>query len=159
MRLFILAAACALALGTQTAAAQQANSQPVTASNAQNRIALSSRPEAAKPIRAMRLACAPIVGRVYEPNGNPLMGATLLVKGTHQIYVTDSEGKFQLTDPVYEGQVLTIGAAGYNPQDVPLTDCTLPRLVLEKDPTARIKRNGKRAGQVTRLNNRNTNLK
>jgi hypothetical protein len=87
------------------------------------------------------------------------MGATLLVKGTHQIYVTDSEGKFQLTDPVYEGQVLTIGAAGYNPQDVPLTDCTLPRLVLEKDPTARIKRNGKRAGQVTRLNNRNTNLK
>jgi len=81
------------------------------------------------------------------------------VKGTHQVYVTDSEGKFQLTDPVYEGQVLAVGAAGYTPQDVPLTDCTLPRLVLEKAAGARIKQKGKRAGQVVRLNNRSTNLK
>ncbi|GAB3585392.1 hypothetical protein GCM10027345_33610 [Hymenobacter daeguensis] len=101
----------------------------------------------------------PLVGKVYDPNGAPLVGATLLVKGTHDIYVTDSEGKFLLSNTVYEGQQLTVGAAGYIPQDVPLTDCTLPRLVLEKDPTAHIKRSGKRIGQVTRLNNRRTNLK
>ena len=158
MRLFLLAAAFTFTAGIQQAVAQRADSRPATASTVQDRIALSSRPTAGE--RApMRMACVPIIGRVYEPNGQPLLGATLLVKGTHQVYVTDSEGKFQLTEPVYEGQVLTIGAAGYTPQDVPLTDCTLPRLVLEKDPNARIKRNGKRAGQVTRMNNRNTNLR
>ncbi|OGX83046.1 hypothetical protein BEN48_04655 [Hymenobacter glacialis] len=107
----------------------------------------------------MRLACAPIVGNVFEANGEPLRGATLLIKGTHQVYVTDSEGKFQFTDPVYEGQILTIGAAGYVSREIPLADCSLPRLVLAKEPTARIKQTGKRAGQVVRLNNRSTNLK
>ena len=159
MRLFFLAAAVALVGGVRPAAAQRPDSQPATARNTQERIALSSRPEATKAARPMRLACAPLIGKVFDPNGDPLVGATLLLKGTHDIYVTDSEGKFLLNDPVYEGQVLTVGAAGYNPQDVALTDCILPRLVLEKNPTAHIKRNGKRAGQVTRLNNRRTNLK
>ncbi len=107
----------------------------------------------------MRLACAPLIGRIFEPNGEPLVGATLLVKGTHEVYVTDSEGKFQLTQTVYQGQVLTVGAAGYIPQEVSLDDCTLPRVVLALDPTARIRRSGKRAGQVVRLNNRSTTLK
>ena len=157
MRLLLFASAFAVLCSTQVAIAQRASSQ-ATAGNAQDRIALSARPtaSAAKP---MRLACAPLIGQVFEPNGRPLRGATLLVKGTHQVYVTDSEGNFQLTDPVYEGQVLAVGAAGYTPQDVPLIDCTLPRLVLEKAAGARIKQKGKRAGQVTRLNNRNTNIK
>ena len=159
MRLILLAAALAFVCSARPAAAQRADTRPATASSSQERIALSSRPETTPAGQPMRMACAPIIGRVFEPNGNPLLGATLLVKGTHQIYVTDSEGKFQLTEPVYEGQVLTIGAAGYNPQDIALTDCTLPRLVLEKDPTARIKTKGKRAGQVTRLNNRSTTMK
>lgn len=87
------------------------------------------------------------------------MGATLLIKGTHQVYVTDSEGKFQLTDPVYQGQEITVGAAGYISQDVALEDCSLPRLVLAMSPTAHIKRKGKRTGQVTRLNGRSTNMR
>lgn len=107
----------------------------------------------------MRLACAPLGGEIFEPNGRPLVGATVLIKGTHQVYVTNSEGHFDLTETVYQGQVLTVQAAGYNTQEVPLEDCSLPRLVLERASTARIKRNGKRAGQVIRLNNRNTNLK
>jgi hypothetical protein len=150
MRSLLLIAAFVLAYGAQPAAAQRADTQPATASNA---------PTSVPSTRAMRLACAPLLGKVFEPNGNPLVGATLLVKGTHSIYVTDSEGKFLLSDPVYEGQVLTVGAAGYLPQDIPLTDCILPRLVLEKNPTAHIKARGKRAGQVTRLDNRRTNIK
>lgn len=151
MRLLFLAATVALFCSTRPANAQRADTQPPIASNAPERTAPAP--------AAGRLACMPLIGKVYDPNGVPLVGATLLVKGTHDIYVTDSEGKFLLSNTVYEGQQLTVGAAGYIPQDVPLTDCTLPRLVLEKDPTAHIKRGGKRIGQVTRLNNRRTNMK
>ena len=156
MRLLLIIAGLALAGGIQSAAAQGTRVNPPLPGQPQERITLSAKPET-RP-RSMQLACAPLLGIVFEPNGQPLVGATLLVKGTHQVYVTDSEGKFQITDVVYQGQELTVGAAGYRPQDVALNDCTLPRLVLAKDPTARIKRSGKRAGQVVRLNNRNTNL-
>ncbi|GAB3852996.1 hypothetical protein GCM10028822_21310 [Hymenobacter terrigena] len=161
MRQFFLTVAATLFVvsSSQTVAAQSASTLS-PAGNAQDRIAMSARPAASSaPRTAMRLACAPLAGVIYEPNGRPLVGATLLIKGTHDVYVTDSEGKFRLTDPVYQGQTLVVGAAGYTPQEIPLTDCTLPRLVLEQAKGARIKRSGKRAGQVVRLNNRSTNLK
>ena len=159
--IFLAAAVTILAVGSgQTVAAQSASTSTLSPSgNAQDRIAMSPRPAASSTARPMRLACAPLTGTIYEPNGQPLVGATLLVKGTHDVYVTDSEGKFRITDPVYQGQTLVVGAAGYTPQEMALTDCTLPRLVLEQAEGTRIKRSGKRVGQVVRLNNRNTNIK
>ena len=159
--IFLAAAVTILAVGSgQTVAAQSASMSTLSPSgNAQDRIAMSARPATSSAARPMRLACAPLTGTIYEPNGQPLVGATLLVKGTHDVYVTDSEGKFRITDPVYQGQTLVVGAAGYTPQEMALTDCTLPRLVLEQAEGTRIKRSGKRVGQVVRLNNRNTNIK
>jgi CarboxypepD_reg-like domain len=159
MRPFFLASTVllcsALAAAAQTASsAQSARGTGTT----QERIALSTKPENT-PTARPRLACAPLDGQVFDPNGQPLLGATLLIKGTHQVYVTDSEGKFLLTDPVYQGQTLTVQAAGYNSRDIALVDCTIPRLVLEKAAGARFKRSGKRAGQVIRLDRRSTNLK
>jgi hypothetical protein len=152
----LLASLVVLACLAQPAAAQR--SLPAAPANSQNRLALSeSRPETSP--RRMRLACTPLMGQVFEANGRPLLGATLLVKGTHQVYVTDSEGKFHIPDVLYQGQQLTIGAAGYIPQDVSLDDCTLPRLVLAKDPTAHIRRNGKRAGQLIRLDGKSVDMK
>ena len=140
------------------AAAQSARANESAPANPRERLALSeNRPAASS--RRMRLACAPLAGQVFEANGRPLLGATLLLKGTHQVYVTDSEGKFLITDVVYQGQELTIGAAGYVTQDIALADCALPRLVLAKDPTARIRRNGKRTGQLIRLNGKNMDMK
>ena len=160
MRPFFFASTLILLYSVQSAAAQSTSStlSPPSA-NPQERIALSAQPEKAPASRRPRLACAPLDGQVFDPNGQPLPGATLLIKGTHQVYVTDSEGKFQLTEPVYQGQVLTIEAAGYVPRDISLADCTLPRLVLEQATGAHIRRSGKRAGQVTRLNHRSTNIK
>lgn len=157
MRLLLIIAGLTLACGVRPAAAQGTRVAPEAAGSAQSPIALATR--AAASARPMRLACAPLLGVVFEPNGQPLVGATLLVKGTHQVYVTDSEGKFQLTDAIYQGQELTVGAAGYRTQDIALEDCLLPRLVLEKLPGAYIKRTGKRTGQVIRLNNRSTNMR
>ena len=152
----ILLASLLLAGAARPVAAQSA--RPAPRPNAQSRLALSeTRPET-KP-RRMRLACTPLAGQVFEANGRPLLGATLLLKGTHQVYVTDSEGKFHIPDVVYQDQELTIGAAGYITQDVALDDCTLPRLVLTKDPTAHIRRNGRRAGQLIRLNGKSMDMK
>lgn len=160
MRSFFFTSALTFLCYVQPAAAQNTSSiLPPRSDNAPERIALSSRPDNPSSPRRPRLACAPLDGQVFDPNGQPLLGATLLIQGTHQVYVTDSEGKFQLTDPVYQGQVLTIQAAGYNSRDIPLADCTIPRLVLEKAAGARIRRNGKRMGQVIRLNQRSTNMK
>ncbi|TGE26011.1 hypothetical protein E5K00_12710 [Hymenobacter aquaticus] len=121
-------------------------------SDTQQRLALAeeSSGHAATPVTPMRLACTPLVGLVTDAEGQPLIGATLLVKGTQNAYITDNEGRFQLTAPVYQKQVLAVEAAGYTTRLVPLNDCKLPTLVLERDPNSKIKRAGKRAGQVTR---------
>ncbi len=157
--LVLISASIALLFaGAHSAVAQSASTAEADSGSNQEAIALSSRP-ARTAERPMRLACAPLVGQIYEPNGNALIGATLLVQGTHQVYVTDSEGKFQITETIYQGQVLTVDAAGYTPQQVQLDDCTLPRIVLALDPSARFKQRGKRAGQVIRLNHRSTTLK
>jgi DNA-directed RNA polymerase subunit H (RpoH/RPB5) len=159
MRLFSLALGLAAVCGTRPAFAQSVDSRSSTAANtSEQRIALSEGPDRA-PVAPARLMCAPISGQVYDPNGNPLVGATLLVKGTHQTYVTDALGRFQLTNPVYEGQILDVEAAGYTLQHVALDDCTLPRLVLARASDARFKKYGKKAGQVVRLNHRSTTLK
>ncbi|MET4075231.1 carboxypeptidase-like regulatory domain-containing protein [Hymenobacter sp. UYCo722] len=152
----LLASFVLLACAARPAAAQ--SSSATAAASAQNQLALSEGRTAASP-RRMRLACAPLMGQVFEANGRPLLGATLLVKGTHQVYVTDAEGKFLITDVVYQGQQLTIGAAGYVSQDVALEECTLPRLVLAKEPTAHIRRSGKRAGQLIRLDGKSVDMK
>lgn len=151
----LLASLVLLACAARPAAAQRSRASAAAAP--QNRLALSEGRAGAGP-RRMRMACVPLVGQVFEANGRPLLGATLLVKGTHQVYVTDSEGKFQITDVLYQDQELTIGAAGYVTQDVILEDCSLPRLVLAKDPSAHIRRNGRRAGQLIRLDGKNVDL-
>lgn len=152
----LLATLAVLACAARPVAAQRARA--TAAAGSPNRLALSGGRSEAR-LRRLRLACAPLTGQVFEANGRPLLGATLLVKGTHQVYVTDAEGKFLITDVVYQGQQLTIGAAGYITQDVALDDCTLPRLVLAKEPTAHIRRTGKRAGQLIRLNGRSVDMK
>ena len=156
MRVFFLLVVVVCACGAQRAAAQ-GTSMPPKPIDTQGRIAMSTQAET--DTTPMRLACVPLNGQVFDPNGRPLVGATLFVKGTQQVYVTDSEGIFLFTEPVYDGQELTVEAAGYVTHDVKLTDCNLPRLVLEQDASAHIKRSGKRAGQVIRIKNQSTTLK
>lgn len=155
MKLITLAlavAALSLMQPVQAQRAPQPTAQPRVVPDASRQLALASR-AADAPAKPARLACAPLGGKVYDPNGRPLMGATLLIKGTQKVYVTDTTGHFRFTAPVYEGQVLTVQAAGFRLREVPLNDCALPRLVLERNPEAHLRRSGKRAGQVTRMGN------
>ncbi len=84
MQTRILALSLFLAGLAQPALAQE----PVTSraeSGSSERLAVATARHAAAPAR---LACAPLVGQVFDPNGKPLKGATLLIKGSHEVYVT-----------------------------------------------------------------------
>lgn len=157
--LLLSTAALAWAAPVQAQRGSKATARPVASPkstanarpgfNADRRLALAMAPTEAT--RPARMACAPLGGQVFDPNGRPLVGATLLVRGTQQVYVTNTDGKFQFTAPIYQDQVLEVQAAGFKFRQVPLTECTLPRLVLERVPEAQIRKNGKRAGQVIRM--------
>ena len=57
-----------------------------------------------------------VSGTVTDRNGNPLIGASVMVKGTHTGVVTDINGKFSIA--AKEGQTLEISYVGYSKQNV-----------------------------------------
>ena len=58
-----------------------------------------------------------ISGKVSDSNGEPLVGASVVLKGTSTGTVTDIDGKFQLTVPDNKG-TLVFSFVGYEAQDV-----------------------------------------
>ena len=56
-----------------------------------------------------------INGKVSDANGEPLIGATVMVKGSTIATVTDMDGNFQLDVP--NGAILVISYVGYNQQE------------------------------------------
>jgi TonB-linked SusC/RagA family outer membrane protein len=61
-----------------------------------------------------------IRGTLRSPSGEPLVGATVNVKGTKTTVVTDDNGQFSINAPV--GSRLVISYIGYNTQEVTVTD-------------------------------------
>ena len=57
-----------------------------------------------------------VSGTVTDRNGNPLIGASVMVKGTHTGVVTDVDGKFSIA--AKQGQTLEISYVGYSKQSV-----------------------------------------
>lgn len=129
--------------------------QTAAAPSASARLALASAaaPEASSSTGAapLRLACAKLEGQVVGIDGKPLIGATITVKGTEHLFITDGEGKYQLDVPIYQGQVLEVEAAGYTTREVSLSDCAVPVVGLEPAAGTRVKKGGKRAGQIVRF--------
>lgn len=59
-----------------------------------------------------------ITGTVTDTNNEPIIGATVMVKGTHNGAVTDIEGNFTLSDVT--GKTLVISYVGMRTQEVPV---------------------------------------
>jgi microcystin-dependent protein len=76
-----------------------------------------------------------IQGIVSNKEGEALVGATLVIKGTNTFTVADLEGRFSLPVKVSLPFVLNVSSVGYTPQD--LTFAELPqdslRLTLADD--------------------------
>ena len=62
----------------------------------------------------------PVVGRILDADGNPLIGASVNIKNTTTSAMTRELGIFQIA--AKEGDILVISYVGYTPQQIRLTD-------------------------------------
>ncbi|HEY0896870.1 MAG TPA: TonB-dependent receptor [Sphingobacteriaceae bacterium] len=76
-----------------------------------------------------------ITGKVFgRDDGQPLIGATVKVKGTTNGASTDANGTFSLS--VTRGNVLVVSSIGYESQEVAVTDQTSYDITLEPSATS-----------------------
>jgi TonB-linked SusC/RagA family outer membrane protein len=76
-----------------------------------------------------------ITGNVKDTEGNPLIGATVSVKGTSLGTVTDFDGNFSLSIPS-DAQTLMISYIGYESQEVTIANQTVFNIVLRLNTAA-----------------------
>lgn len=72
-----------------------------------------------------------ITGKVLDKNGEPIIGANVLVKGTTNGTVTDLDGNYTLD--VSENAVLQISYIGYLTQEIPVSNKTVITVRLVED--------------------------
>lgn len=73
-----------------------------------------------------------ITGVVFDTNNEPVLGASIVIKGTQQGTVTDINGKFQLSS-VAPRAVLTFSFVGYKTQEISLKGRNNIKVFLEED--------------------------
>lgn len=77
-----------------------------------------------------------VSGTVFNnTTGEPLNGATVMLKGTNTYSLTDAKGQFSLNVPG-SGAVLLISYAGLKPREVTLTDLSAPLAVMLEEGSA-----------------------
>jgi TonB-dependent starch-binding outer membrane protein SusC len=71
----------------------------------------------------------PVTGVVRGPEGQPVVGANIMIKGTKRGTVTDEEGKFRIDAD--EGNVLEISAIGFGNKEIKLNGSQQINVALE----------------------------
>ncbi len=72
-----------------------------------------------------------ITGTILDQNGEPIIGANVVIKGTTNGVISDFDGKFSLDAPL--GSILKISYIGYFPQEIKYTGQKSIKVVLEED--------------------------
>ena len=72
-----------------------------------------------------------VKGSVVDKNGEAIIGANILVKGTTNGSITDFDGNFSLKAKV--GNTLVVSYVGYSTQEVKISKQTGNRIVLKED--------------------------
>lgn len=72
-----------------------------------------------------------VKGTVTDANGEPVIGANIVIKGTSKGTITDIEGKFMLDIP--ENAVLQVSYIGYELQELKVGDKTVYDIRLQED--------------------------
>lgn len=73
-----------------------------------------------------------VTGIVSDSKGIPLIGATVVLKGTATGTVTDLDGNFSLRIPSGEGNLLEISFTGYQSQEIPIGLSNQVNVVMEE---------------------------
>lgn len=127
----LLSAALGVALHTLPAAAQTS-------------------PAASQQPTPVQLSCRSFSGHIKSNTGTPLVGATVLVKGTYVARTTNDEGYFTFDLPAAPTVAprLQISSAGYAPQEYLITSCTPMDIELQILEGTRFKKRGKHKGFI-----------
>lgn len=80
------------------------------------------------------IAGMPISGKVLDGQGSPIIGVSILEKGTSNGTTTDVNGNYKL-NVKGAGSVLVITYLGYKKKEVTIGDASLVNIVLEEDVT------------------------
>ena len=72
-----------------------------------------------------------ITGTVLDNSSTPVIGASVLEKGTTNGIITDFDGKFKLS--VSKNATLSISYVGYKPQEIPVNGQTVFNITLKED--------------------------
>jgi TonB-linked SusC/RagA family outer membrane protein len=70
-----------------------------------------------------------VTGKITDPNNQPVIGATITVRGTNVATQTDAGGNFSLPVPS-DRNTITISSVGFEPQDVSVANQTTVNLAL-----------------------------
>lgn len=83
-------------------------------------VAVASEATVAEAASAASLNAATVVvrGRILDENGHPLIGATVLQKGTSRGVSTDAQGNYSMRVPAGRTATLQYGYAGYNDDEI-----------------------------------------
>ncbi|RZJ90767.1 MAG: carboxypeptidase-like regulatory domain-containing protein [Hymenobacter sp.] len=98
----------------------------------------------------VQLACRSFSGHIMSTTGSPLVGATILVKGTYVARTTNDEGYFTFDLPAAPTQAprLMVSSAGFAPQDFLVTSCEPLTVELQILDGTRFKKRGKHKGFI-----------
>lgn len=76
-----------------------------------------------------------IKGMVQDTSGNPLLGVSVVVKGTMKGASTDFDGNFSIAN-VNKGDVLVFSSVGFQSKEITITNSKPLQVVLEEDAQA-----------------------
>lgn len=75
----------------------------------------------------------PVSGTLRTPTGDPLVGATVTVKGTNTTAVTDANGRFTINAP--QGSTLVVSSVGFRGREIPVTGADVNETLQVGDST------------------------
>ena len=74
-----------------------------------------------------------ISGTVHDENNLPLIGVSVLVKGTTNGTITDGEGAYSITPSSPDNGILVFRFVGYQTEELEIQDRTLIDISLKRD--------------------------
>ncbi|HSB94382.1 MAG TPA: SusC/RagA family TonB-linked outer membrane protein, partial [Flavitalea sp.] len=79
--------------------------------------------------KLIRKIAVEITGTIQDATGQPVNGATITVKGTQRVTVSDSKGNFSINAEA--GEVLVVSFVGYKTQEITVTGSANLTIVIE----------------------------
>lgn len=109
--------------------------QPFTYSIVNNTIVITYNKEVAAPQINTLVQVAEVRGKVVDDkSGQPVIGATIAIKGAKQILASNSKGEFVI--PYTAGMTITVSSVGYESEEIKVTDTSYITVRLTLKPEA-----------------------